>query len=98
MARICPAKLPGTAAGSGAVGMGGGVITQREELLRLFQENGNRLTLQQILESSLGYEWRARATELRREGYRIVLERGVRSQDNTYTLYYPEPSGQLRFA
>lgn len=72
--------------------------SQREELLRLFRENGNRLTLRQILESEIGYEWRARATELRRQGYRIILERGLRSSDNTYTLFYPEPSGQLRFA
>lgn len=62
---------------------------QREELLALFQTHGNRLSLRQILESRVGYEWRARATELRHRGYKIVLERGPQPSDNVYTLFEP---------
>jgi hypothetical protein len=73
-------------------------MTQREELLDLFRRHGHALTLRQILESRVGYEWRARATELRDLGHQITLERGRAPSDNLYRLIEPETSGQTRFA
>lgn len=70
-------------------------MTQKEHLLELFHLHHGRMTLGQILESPVGYEWRARATELRREGYRIELERGLRPSDNTYYLVQPTRPGEL---
>ncbi len=66
-------------------------MTQREAILDLFQKNGNRLTLGEILSHPYGYEFRARATELRREGYRIecVINRAEPSK-NLYVLTPPE--------
>lgn len=63
-------------------------MSQSSELLDLFRSHGNRLTLGEILQHPIGYEWRARATELRREGYSITLIRAdnkVRS-NNLYEL------------
>lgn len=73
-------------------------MDQKEQLLDLFKKNGNKLSLGEILKTPIGYEWRARATELRRSGYIIALERGKKASDNTYRLYEPEQSGQLKFA
>ena len=70
-------------------------MTQKEHLLELFQVHGNKMTLGQILQSPVGYEWRARATELRREGYRIELERGQKPSMNTYHLLPPTRPGEL---
>lgn len=70
-------------------------MSQKESLLELFQVHANRLTLGQILKSPIGYEWRARATELRRDGYRIDLERGEKPSDNTYHLLPPVKNGDL---
>lgn len=70
-------------------------MTQKEHLLELFQVHGGKMTLGQILKSPVGYEWRARATELRREGYRIELQRGERPSDNTYHLVQPTRPGEL---
>ena len=76
----------------------GGIMTQREQLLNLFQANGNRLTLGQILNTTLAAEYRARITELRHEGYIITLERGKTSSENVYRLFKIEANGQLRLA
>jgi hypothetical protein len=46
-------------------------MTQKEHLLDLFRQNGNLLTLGQIMNTPFAAEYRVRFTELRREGYRI---------------------------
>jgi hypothetical protein len=71
-------------------------VTQRDLLLDLFRRNGNRLTLGQILEHPFGYEARARFTELRGMGYRIVCEKKNPPSLNLYTLSEPEANGQMR--
>ena len=68
---------------------------QKEELLELFRLHGNKLYLGEILQTRIGYEWRARATELRKLGYVIALERGARPSENIYRLYEPDAAGQL---
>ena len=74
-------------------------MSQKEQLLRLFRENHGVMTLGEILRSSVGYEWRARATELRRLGFTIELieqHRDVPSA-NVYQLSEPvklEPKTQ----
>lgn len=70
-------------------------MTQKQALLEMFHNYGNKMTLGQILQSPVGYEWRARATELRREGYRIELERGEKPSMNTYHLLPPKRQGDL---
>ena len=72
-------------------------MTQRDKLLDLFRSHGHALSLRQILESEIGYEWRARATELRRLGFVIRLERGPRPTENLYRLIEPE-GAQMRMA
>ena len=77
-------------------------MTQKESLLELFRENGNRLTLGEILKHPYGYEARARFTELRKQGYVINFERGKTPSENLYTLIepiqYPEDEyGQILF-
>lgn len=80
-------------------------MTQRQALLDLFKANGNRLTLGQIMGTTLAAEYRARMTELRQEGYSIVCKTKPGSpSENLYTLtepptaplYYTEPHSQQR--
>lgn len=72
-------------------------MSQMTDLLDLFISHGHKLTLGQILKSPIGYEWRARATELRKQGFTIVLERGKRPSENLYRLTPPD-GNQMRFA
>ena len=77
-------------------------MTQTEKLLLLFQQHGNLLRLGQI-PVEIGYEWRARATELRRKGYQINLIKKNRDTpaENLYELIEPpkfEQDGQQVFA
>lgn len=64
-------------------------MTQRERLLSLFAENGNRLTLGQIMGTTLAAEYRARLSEMRRDGYRIECVKGKHPSENTYHLTEP---------
>jgi hypothetical protein len=78
-------------------------MTQCEQLISVFKEHENVATLGDILKSPVGYEWRARATELRRRGYRIELVFSDRKypSHNTYRLLEPmkvEADGQQVFA
>jgi hypothetical protein len=65
-------------------------MTQHQELIELFLAHGNRLTLGEILKSRVGYEWRARASELRRQGYIFLLERGRSPSENMYSIVEPD--------
>ena len=77
-------------------------MTQCEQVVALFKENGNILTLGQIMKTTLGCEYRARFTDLRKRGYKIELihkDREFPSQ-NTYRFLEPikfEQSGQAIF-
>jgi hypothetical protein len=66
------------------------MLTQKECLLRFFRNNDNRLTLGQLLVTTLAAEYRARMTELRRDGYGIELVRGKRPENNLYILHEKE--------
>lgn len=61
-------------------------MTQKESILQAFTAHGNKLTLRFILEHTWGYEFRARFTDLRHEGYRIEFTRGATPGENLYTL------------
>lgn len=71
--------------------------TQKEKLVALFRMNNNRLRLGDIMRTELAAEYRARMTELRKQGYSIICERGEKPSENMYYLRAPEPNGQLRF-
>lgn len=75
-------------------------MSQKTQLLNLFRSNNNLLSLGHILnEPEIGYEWRARATELRKEGHQIKLvRRGDTPTQNLYRLIEKEPNGQMRLA
>lgn len=63
-------------------------LSQKEQLLKLFADNGNILTLGQIMKTSLGAEYRARISELRNAGYEILCTVNKKNpSDNIYTLY-----------
>ena len=72
-------------------------MTQKQQLLNLFKENHNVLTLGQILQTNLAAEYRARMTDLRNQGTQILFSRGKTPSQNTYTLLEIEPSGQILF-
>lgn len=62
-------------------------VTQIEQLIKLFRENGNRLTLGQILNTTLAAEYRARMTDIRNsQRYEIKFQRGKCPSENLYTL------------
>lgn len=60
--------------------------------------NGYRVTLGQILNTTLAAEYRARMSDLRREGFFITCEKGKKASDNVYRMVEPDPDGQLRLA
>lgn len=72
-------------------------MTQHEQLIDLFQRNGWRVTLGQIMQTTLAAEYRARISDLRRQGFTILCEKGKNPSDNTYTMIAPDESGQMRF-
>lgn len=73
-------------------------MSQKDDLIALFKRHDYRLTLSQILSTQLAAEYRARMTDLRKNGFMIICEKGKRPSDNTYTMIAPEESGQMRFA
>lgn len=76
-------------------------MTQHEALIDLFRKHNNVLTLGQIMQTTLGCEYRARISELRRKGYTITLERGDTPSENTYRLippYQVDEQGQVLWA
>jgi hypothetical protein len=72
-------------------------MSQKQDLLALFRSNGNQLTLGQILNTFLAAEYRARMTDLRKEGYVIVCERGTNPSQNVYRLIEADEYGQIKF-
>jgi len=71
-------------------------VTLKDQILSAFYNNHNRMRLGDILRHPWGYEFRARATELRHEGYQVICERAKKPSDNLYTLIPPEENGQMR--
>lgn len=72
-----------------------------ESIVSWFKSRGGAATLGEILRSgeAWSYEWRARATDLRKKGrYDLVLRRGKRATDNVYVLCEREESGQMKIA
>ncbi|MCP3683563.1 MAG: hypothetical protein GY861_12820 [bacterium] len=61
--------------------------TQIQHLLRLFQENNNKLTLGMILKTSLGAAYRPRLSDLREMGYTVDCDEDKKEpSNNLYTL------------
>ena len=63
-------------------------MSQKTDILKFFRANGNRLTLGQIMKTSFGSEYRARFSDLRREGHVIICDDKDKPSpsDNIYTL------------
>jgi len=72
-------------------------VSHREAIIEAFRRNNGRMALGHILKYPWGYEFRARATELRKEGYIIQCEKGKTPSENIYTFVEPDESGQMRF-
>jgi len=72
--------------------------SQRDQLIELFRANDWKVSLGHILKTTLAAEYRARMSELRREGYVILLERGKIASENVYRMSPPDETGQLRMA
>ncbi len=65
-------------------------MTQTEALIDLFRQHGNRLTLGDIMQTTLGCEYRARMTELRHKGYTITCKINRKQPTrNEYVLIEP---------
>ena len=74
-------------------------MTQCEQVVALFKENGNILTLGKIMQTTLAAEYRARFSNLRKQGYQIelIFQDKKYPSHNTYRLLAPvkfEESGQ----
>lgn len=69
-------------------------MAQRERLLELFQLYGGKITLGQLMKTTLAAEYRARISELRNEGYQINCIKGPIPSENVYQLVYWDKSGQ----
>lgn len=61
-------------------------MTQKQQLLQLFADNGGAVTLGQILQTTLAAEYRARMSDLRRDGYVIDCKTGTEPSKNEYRL------------
>jgi hypothetical protein len=86
-------------------------VTQTQALKKMFEDNGGRLTLGEIMRTYLGASYRQRLSDLRRElageGKTIicypVTVAGCKShtrwqiEDLPKPTVYAEPSGQLAF-
>ena len=64
-------------------------LTQKQGILEMFRQNGNKISLSQILNTQFCAEYRARFSELRREGYIINCLRGTKPSLNIYELKEP---------
>ena len=73
-------------------------MSQEISILETFRKEGGSMTLGEILKHSWGYEFRARASSLRRKGYVITCERGEKPSQNLYRVIPPEENGQMRIA
>ena len=63
-------------------------MTQKEQLLKLFADNGNQITLGMIMKTTLAAEYRARISELRNANYEILCTIDKdEPNNNLYTLY-----------
>ena len=67
-------------------------MTHKTSIVEWFKARNGFATLGEILKSGepWSYEFRARATELRRQGYTITCERGPRPSENLYRLTDPK--------
>ena len=71
---------------------------QKEQIVDAFRANGWKMTLGYMLKFPWGYEFRARATELRKKGFTITCERAKNPSDNVYRIIPPDATGQMRLA
>ncbi len=62
-------------------------MTQHEQLIDLFRRNRHVVTLRQILNTTLAAEYRARITELRKQGYVIACHKGKSGNKLPFTGY-----------
>lgn len=76
-------------------------MTHEDQIVEAFKRNNWRMELGHILQYPWGYEFRARATELRHKGYVIQLWRARKpatASSNLYIMIPPEENGQMRIA
>lgn len=71
-------------------------MSQKLQMLEMFRKNNNEITLGEIMKTTLGCEYRARMSDLRRDGVNIVFTRGKAPSENLYTLIPNEFSRKLQ--
>lgn len=71
-------------------------MTQKQQLLALFEQFNYKLTLGQLLNhpSGVGYKCTSRFSDLRREGYKIDCIKGRTASENIYVMTHFDKSGQ----
>lgn len=72
-------------------------MNQRDSMLYSFKMAGGKMKLRDILIYPWGYEFRARASELRKDGWVVICRKGKKPSENEYEVIPPEKTGQLRF-
>jgi len=73
-------------------------MSQKINLLKLFELNGGKLTLGQIMKTPLAAEYRARISEMRREGFIINCTKMPEPSNNLYELVNTKPDIQAKIA
>lgn len=74
-------------------------MTHEDQIVEAFKRNNWRMELGHILKYEWGYEFRARATELRQKGYVIQVWRAHKpatASSNLYVMIPPDKNGQMQ--
>jgi len=70
------------------------IQTQKEQLLQMFAENNNQLTLGQILKTNLASAYRPRLSDLREDGY--VIDCILNKEEPSKNLYVLKSKAQAK--
>lgn len=70
-------------------------MSQKERILLELRRQGGAMSLGHALQFPWGYKLTSRISDLRKEGHKIVCEKGKRPSENVYRLLEQDPE-QLR--
>ena len=70
-------------------------MTQKELVLKAFDDGGGVITLGYALRFPWGYTLRNRVSELKREGFAIMFYKGDRPSENYYVMLEKDEKGHV---
>lgn len=71
-------------------------MSQKQKILDFFRSHGNKATLGQFLSepTGIGYKCTSRFSDLRKDGFEVVCEKGKTASENLYRLIEFDQTGQ----